>query len=100
MSGDHHVIPFKTYLNILLTLIALTGVTVWISGIDLGPFSMFVGMLVATVKASLVLAYFMHLKYDSNMNRVMFFAGVFFLLIMFIFSYGDIITRVTHQSTL
>lgn len=97
---EHHVIPFKTYLTVLLTLLFLTVVTVWISGIHLGPISMFVAMAVATVKALLVLAYFMHLKYDSNMNRIMFFAGVFFLFIMFIFTYGDIITRIAQNSTL
>ena len=99
-KGEHHAIPFKTYLNVLLLLLALTVFTVWISGVHLGPINMLVAMAVATVKAFFVLAYFMHLKYDSNMNRVMVAAAVFFLFVMFIFSFGDIITRISQSSTL
>jgi cytochrome c oxidase subunit IV len=97
---EHHITPFSTYLKVLLVLLVLTIFTVVISGFHLGPITMLVAMLVASIKAMIVLAYFMHLKDDSNMNRVMFFAGVFFLLIMFAFSYGDIITRIDQLNTL
>ena len=99
MAGNHGN-AFNMYLKVLFTLFFLTGITVWTAGIDMGALSMPVAMLIASVKASFVLYYFMHLDNDSNLNRVMFFTGVFFLLVMFAFSFGDIVTRITQSSTL
>lgn len=97
---ENHIMPLKTYLKVIGFLLLMTIFTVWISGVNLGPFNMLIAMTIATVKAVVVCLWFMHLKYDGNENRVMILVGVFFLLVMFVFSYGDIITRVTHQSTL
>jgi cytochrome c oxidase subunit 4 len=52
-----------------------------------------IAMLVATIKASFVLAFFMHLKYDNLMNRVIFGSGFFFLMLLIAFSAADIFTR-------
>jgi cytochrome c oxidase subunit IV len=91
--GSHHIISVKTYSLIFGTLIFFTFVTVWVAGIDFGAMNVIIAMAVATVKASLVLAYFMHLKYDTVMNRVIFGSGLFFLLLLFGFSAADIFTR-------
>ena len=98
-AGENHI-TFKTYVMVLLFLIFMTVVTVWVSGFDLAPFNMFVAMGIASVKAYFVLAYFMHLKYDSMDNRAMFVAGIIFLVIFFIFPFIDIVTRVLPESTL
>ncbi|EMJ97667.1 cytochrome C oxidase subunit IV family protein [Leptospira alstonii] len=91
--GSHHVISVKTYSVIFATLIFFTFVTVWVAGIDFGAMNVIIAMAVATAKASLVLGYFMHLKYDSIMNRVIFGSGFLFLLLLFGFSAADIFTR-------
>ncbi|AAN51225.1 cytochrome C oxidase subunit IV family protein [Leptospira interrogans] len=91
--GSHHVISVKTYSLIFATLIFFTFVTVWVAGIDFGAMNVIIAMAVATAKASLVLGYFMHLKYDTLMNRVIFGSGFFFLLLLFGFSAADIFTR-------
>ncbi|PKA02472.1 cytochrome C oxidase subunit IV family protein, partial [Leptospira ellisii] len=65
----------------------------WVAGIDFGAMNVIIAMAVATVKASLVLGYFMHLKYDTVLNRVIFGSGLFFLLLLFGFSAADIYTR-------
>ncbi|ALO24651.1 MULTISPECIES: cytochrome C oxidase subunit IV family protein [Leptospira] len=91
--GSHHVISVKTYSIIFATLIFFTFVTVWVAGIDFGAMNVIIAMAVATAKASLVLGYFMHLKYDTIMNRVIFGSGFFFLLLLFGFSAADIFTR-------
>ncbi|EMO03869.1 caa(3)-type oxidase, subunit IV [Leptospira interrogans serovar Icterohaemorrhagiae str. Verdun HP] len=89
--GSHHVISVKTYSLIFATLIFFTFVTVWVAGIDFGAMNVIIAMAVATAKASLVLGYFMHLKYDTLMNRVIFGSGFFFLLLLFGFSAADIL---------
>ncbi|AVV50446.1 MULTISPECIES: cytochrome C oxidase subunit IV family protein [Leptospira] len=91
--GSHHIISVKTYSLIFATLIFFTFVTVWVAGIDFGAMNVIIAMAVATAKASLVLGYFMHLKYDTIINRVIFGSGFFFLLLLFGFSAADIFTR-------
>jgi cytochrome c oxidase subunit 4 len=91
---EHHIIPISVYAGVLGILILGTIITVGVAQIDFGPWNTVIAMLVATIKASFVLLYFMHLKYDNAMNRVIFGSGFFFLLILFSFSIIDIITRV------
>lgn len=90
---DHHI-SFGTYLKVLLTLLAFTVVTVAVSRVDFGHFNSLIAMLIASVKASLVLLYFMHLKYDDKLYPTVFFTSIFFLVIMFAFSQLDIVTRI------
>ena len=55
------------YRNVLLSLLVLTGITVWVSQIDLGGVgNIVVGLLIAVIKASLVVLFFMHLKYEAR----------------------------------
>lgn len=99
-DSEHHIIPLQVYLKIFATLIFLTIITVWVTRFDFGAFNAVVAFLIASVKASLVLGYFMHLKYDNMMNRVIFISGVFFLIVLYFFCFVDEITRVFEKSTL
>lgn len=99
--SQHHIIPFRVYVKVAVALIVLTVLTLlchqWFHGSPLaGP----IAFLIAAVKASLVLLYFMHLKYDNMTNRVIFGAGFFFLTILIAFSALDIWTRIQNFSTL
>ena len=97
---SEHIIPFKTYLNILLTLLGLTVLTVLVSLVDFGIFNLIISMGIATVKATLVLLYFMHLKYDDKTYLAIFLTGVFFLITIFIFCSLDIFSRILETSVL
>jgi cytochrome c oxidase subunit IV len=107
-AGDHHdghhIVPLSTYLKILLALFVLTVITVAVakpvSGFDAGIFNAFIAFAVATVKAVMVMAIFMGLRYDKKLFLVIFLSGVFFLLVMYLFSVLDIYTRVNVNSTL
>ncbi|WCL48496.1 cytochrome C oxidase subunit IV family protein [Leptospira sp. GIMC2001] len=98
-SEEHHIISAKTYLMVFGALIVGTIITVWVAGFDFGAWNMVIAMLVATAKASLVLLYFMHLKYDTNLNRVIFLSAFFFLVLLFAFSFGDIMSRILPTSS-
>ena len=98
--SQHHVIPFKTYIKVAAALIGLTILTVVCHELHLGVIAGPVAFLIAAVKASLVLLYLMHLKYDNMQNRVIFGSGLIFLLILIGFSALDIWTRVQQLSTL
>ncbi len=93
---QHHIIPIPVYLGVFGALLLGTVITVWVAEYNFGNWNTVIAMAVASVKASLVLLYFMHLKYDSNMNRVIFGSGFFFLLILFAVSVIDIYTRIAE----
>lgn len=99
MSG-HHIIPLSTYIKVAGALFALTILTVVLHEMHLGPLAGPVAFLIAAIKASLVLLYFMHLKYDNMTNRVIFGSGFMFLAILIGFSALDIWTRIKAFSTL
>ena len=96
----HHIIPFRTYLNVFLALIGMTVVTVLASRFDFGTWNTIIAFAIATVKATLVLGYFMHLKYDNMMNRVIIGSAAFFLIVLYFFCSVDEATRVIQHSTL
>ena len=97
---SNHIVSFKTYQNVLLSLLGLTVITVLVSLVDFGVFNLLIAMGIATAKATLVLMYFMHLKYDDRTYLVIFLVGIFFLIIIFLFSMFDIVTRVFQPSVL
>lgn len=99
MSGNH-IIGFKTYLSVLISLLILTVLTVGVAQIDFGFLNAFFAMGIATVKAGLVLLYFMHLRYDDKVYGLIFLLAVFFVILLLVFAKFDIITRVIVNSTL
>ena len=74
-----HVVSVQVLLGVFGALLALTALTVAVSYVDFGALNLLVAIGVATVKASLVALYFMHLRYDSPFNAVVFLIGVAFL---------------------
>lgn len=90
-----HIVPLKTNLKTLAVLIFLTVATVVTAKtLHLGRSgNLILAMAIATVKASIVFGWFMHLKYDGMMNRVIAICGVGFLFLFFIFSYIDLFYR-------
>ena len=74
-----HVVPVKMLVGVLLVLLVLTVVTVAVSYLDLGPFNLAVALVIAVVKASFVVLFFMHLRWDKPFNAVLFCSTLLFL---------------------
>ena len=91
--GHDHVTPVSAYLAIFGALMVLTIITVAVAWLDLGTLNIAVALAVAVVKASLVVLYFMHLKYSSRLTWVGAGAGFFWLLILFGITMADYGTR-------
>ncbi|WP_075603610.1 cytochrome C oxidase subunit IV family protein [Saccharicrinis aurantiacus] len=68
---DAHIVPYKMYLYILGGLIMLTLISVAVTEIEFGEFSVLVALVLASIKATLVLIYFMHLKFDNKILQIM-----------------------------
>ncbi|HPG32475.1 MAG TPA: cytochrome C oxidase subunit IV family protein [Lentimicrobium sp.] len=72
MSEDkNHIVPYKDHLLVLFLLISLTVITVAVTSIELGPYNTAAAMVIASVKAVIVLLYFMHLKFDNKIYKIM-----------------------------
>lgn len=67
----HHIGSYKSHILVLLVLIALTAVTVLITSVEMGPYNTAAAMFIAMIKASIVLLYFMHLKFDEKIYGIM-----------------------------
>lgn len=77
----HHIIPLKVYWAVFGGLIFLTVVTVLSHYVDLGGFNVPLVLLIATAKASLVVMFFMALKYDKKVNAMIFSVGLLFVFV-------------------
>ena len=89
----HHVHPISHYLKVFGALMVLTVLTVAVSYADLGTASIGVAMVVAVVKAALVLAFFMHLAQDDKFYTFIFLCTLIFVAIFFLFTFSDLATR-------
>lgn len=76
-----HVVPVGLLVGVFVALLALTWITVAITWVDLGPFNIWVALLIAAVKGTLVVLYFMHLRWDSPFNSVVLVTSLLFLAI-------------------
>jgi len=80
--GEHaavgHVVPFRILAAVWGALLVFTVITVAVTRFDLGNLNLGIAMAIATVKATLVLLYFMHMRYDRPMNAIVFVAALLF----------------------
>ncbi len=79
-----HVIPAPVLVAVFAALIVLTVATVAVTWVDLGAWNLVAAMAIATVKASLVALYFMHLRYDHPFHGLVFVAALVFLALFLV----------------
>ncbi len=71
----------------------LTALTVFAATLELGPFNAIVALTIATVKALLVLLFFMELRYSSALTKVAVVTAIFFLMLLAGLTLSDYLTR-------
>ncbi|HEX5474735.1 MAG TPA: cytochrome C oxidase subunit IV family protein [Vicinamibacterales bacterium] len=98
MSG--HIASRGFYVGIWITLLILTFLTAWVAEFDLGAFNNVVMLAIACTKASLVILFFMHVRWSTRLTWVVAGAGFFWLLIFFSLGMNDYLSRGWVQGTL
>ena len=84
----------KTYLIIWGALIVFTAITVTTASLNLGKIAIIVVLAIAAVKSTLVLLYFMHLRYEKSMLIKLVIPIAIILLAIFIgLTYSDVVAR-------
>jgi len=89
---QHHP-SYGTFILVWIALLAFTSITVTIAGVNLGGYTLFVALLIAAIKSSLVINIFMHIKFDEKIFKVFLGLSGFTLVVIFILTFFDIIYR-------
>jgi cytochrome c oxidase subunit IV len=94
---SEHIVSPKLYILIFVTLMILTGTTVYAATVDLNQYipglNVIVALVIATCKATLVVLFFMHAYYSTKRTQLIISAGVFWLAIMLFMTLGDYASR-------
>lgn len=90
-GADHtpHVTPYKVYFATWGALVVLTAITVAASYVNFGPANLIIAIVIATIKAAVVAALFMHLWHDNKMHALILASGGIFLIIFVSFTMFD-----------
>jgi cytochrome c oxidase subunit IV len=94
-----HVVDVRVLLGVFAALMVLTVITVAVSYLDLGEFNLIVAMCVATVKATLVALWFMHLRYEKGLHAFIFLVGIAFLGLFLVIAMLDAVTYQPNVQT-
>lgn len=88
-----HVVPLRIYFVIFASLMALTAITVAAAYVDLGPLNTVVALVIAVSKATLVILYFMHVRYSPSLTKLVVAGSFLWLLFLLVITMTDYLTR-------
>lgn len=94
-SHHAHTVSSRLLAGIYVALVFLTILTVGLAkaGLEFGDLGLLVAVAIASVKSTLVMAVFMHLRWDTPINNIAFLASIIFLSLLFLFTLADIFSR-------
>jgi cytochrome c oxidase subunit 4 len=93
LSEEHHILPVKLYVSIVSCLFILTTVTVLVAFVDLGALNTPLAMAIAILKGTLVVLFFMHVRYNTPLMWIFAAAGFFWFLILLALLMQDYMSR-------
>jgi len=98
MSSHHqkegvHSIGYGILIVVWLSLVVFTGLTVGVSGLNIPELAVLVALAIATTKATLVVNYFMHLRYESSIFKIILIMGIVTIAIFIGLTFFDVLYR-------
>ena len=88
-----HLVPYRTFILVWIVLLVLTGVTVAVAQFNLGTLNVWVALGIATLKAGLVVAVFMHMQYESLLFKLALLSALAILAIFIGMTFLDVLYR-------
>jgi len=88
-----HIVSYKLFAGVWIVLLVLTGITVAVSRVNLGPLNVWAALAIASLKSGLVVAFFMHMKYEQPLFKICLFAALAILAIFIGFTFFDVLYR-------
>jgi len=92
-SEKTHITEYRVYGLVLLVLLILTTITITVTWIDLAAWSVLIALVIASVKVAIVLAYFMHLKFESSLYRVLVIMVLVIFAMVILLTFFDYLLR-------
>jgi cytochrome c oxidase subunit IV len=94
MDKEHqHIIPYNAYLRILAVLLLLTCITITVTVIDLSAWTVMIALLIACIKGFLVMTYFMHLKFESLLLKILALGVILIFAFVLVVTFIDYLNR-------
>ena len=95
MTDEHtpHILSYAKLIKVWLVLLALTALTVWVAHLDLAVGHAWGSLAIACLKSGLVIAFFMHMKYEGRLLRGLLFVVLVVLAIFIGFTFFDVLYR-------
>ncbi len=88
-----HIVSPRVYIAVFVILLALTATTTAVAFVDLGRLNAVIMLTIAVTKATLVILYFMHVRYGSRLTWLVVSSGFVWLMILIAFTLSDVFTR-------
>lgn len=88
-----HIVGYGKLGLVWLSLLVLTALTVLVTRIDLGGYRVAGALAIACLKAGLVIAFFMHMKYEGRLLRGLLFVALVTLAVFIGFTFFDVLYR-------
>jgi cytochrome c oxidase subunit IV len=88
-----HIVSPVVYIVIFVSLMLGTAFTIWAAFQNFGKFNIVIALAIATIKATLVVLYFMHARYSPRRTQLVIVCSVFWLAIMLALTLADYDTR-------
>jgi cytochrome c oxidase subunit 4 len=85
-----HIVRTRTFLFVWIALLCLTGLTIEAAHLQMGEWSMVANIVIASAKASLVLWFFMHLKYEKRLFKLLLLVPILTISVIIILTFVDI----------
>jgi cytochrome c oxidase subunit 4 len=93
MLKSEHMVGVGTYLTIFFALMVLTAITTAVAYVDLGVLNVVIMLAIAITKATMVVLWFMHLKFATRLTWLWAFGSVVFFAILVVITLSDYLTR-------
>lgn len=85
--------PYSTYILVWFGLLVLTAITVTVAGLNLGSLSVYGAIAIATIKSTLVVLFFMNIKYEDKVFKLMLGIAIFTLVVILAMTFADTMYR-------
>jgi cytochrome c oxidase subunit 4 len=94
-TSEHieHIVSYQKLIGVWAALLVLTAATVAITRADLGAAKVWAALAIASLKSGLVIAFFMHMKYEARLFRIILFVALVTLAIFIGFTFFDVLYR-------
>lgn len=102
--SEYEMVPMTTYVLVFIALMILLVATVWVATLPWDKmhataWSVVIALVIATIKAALVILFFMHVKISNRLTQTFVVAAFIWLGILFVFSFTDYLTRAWMPSS-